>query len=292
MCLWRMPAVDAPVASWTHSKKIGCVAFSPDGATALFADLFGEVHGVLLSESGATPTLVLGHLSPVSHLAFSPSGGSLITADREGHVRGSCWPHAFVIECYYLSHTSPLQLVLPLCGAPLLVTAANEGREVCYWAMHRGALLGRTSAENLVGRGAADTTGSSTLADDVMTSTSIIGGCEVSCQSLLAFLPSDRHAVAFVDFKGALDGATASLLPVPELACPLTTEPVAIAYSTPAVTLCVLVATGNVLVLPAKSRGFDVGAALSLSPPAPVREVPSVVDDDGRSTAEQPRELE
>ena len=110
-------------------------AFSPDGFMALYADLFGEVHGVSLADAEGGPTLVLGHLSPVSHLTFTPCSGALLTADREGHLRSSRWPDAFVIECYYLWHTSPLLLALPLTSSPLVLTAPVDGKELCLWRM-------------------------------------------------------------------------------------------------------------------------------------------------------------
>ena len=59
----ELPPGRAPCRRWTHNKKIGCVAFSPDGFMALYADLFGEVHGVSLADAEGCPTLVLGHLS-------------------------------------------------------------------------------------------------------------------------------------------------------------------------------------------------------------------------------------
>lgn len=139
----------APSRRWTHGKKVGCVAFSPDGCFALWSDFFGEVYSVAL-DSEATPSLVLGHLSPVSHMTYASSGGALLTADREGHVRSSQWPHAFVIECYYLWHTSPLLVVLPLASSPLMISAACDGHELCVWRAHSGVLLNRTPAQELL----------------------------------------------------------------------------------------------------------------------------------------------
>jgi len=108
--------------SWSHNKKMGCVAFSGDGC-ALFADRFGEIYVISLNDPNAAPILRLGHLSPVSKLAFAPpllppqlppqlpphpeghregaADGTpplLISADREGHVRASRWPLVEVIE--------------------------------------------------------------------------------------------------------------------------------------------------------------------------------------------------
>ena len=126
--------------SWLHHKKVACVDLSAEGETVLFADRFGEVYSVPLGAAeNATPTLMLGHLSPVSHLRLAPSGNSVLTADREGHVRSSCYPHAFVIESFYLLHTSPLQVMLPTATAPLILTAAAEGREICLWKYFSGA---------------------------------------------------------------------------------------------------------------------------------------------------------
>ncbi|EOD28874.1 hypothetical protein EMIHUDRAFT_442863, partial [Emiliania huxleyi CCMP1516] len=127
-------AAAAPIGTWTHHKKIGCVAFAPlpaGGETSLlglWADKFGEVFAfdVRCPSAAPAPLLKLGHLSPVSHLAFTPGGGELVTADREGHVRASRWPSADIIERYYLTHTSPVEVVLPLAAMPLLLTAAGS----------------------------------------------------------------------------------------------------------------------------------------------------------------------
>jgi hypothetical protein len=117
----------APLCSWTHSKKIGCVAFSPDGKTALWADLFGEVYAVELGSAPTAPALILGHLSPINHLLFSACGGALLTADREGHLRSSVWPHTFVIECYYLEHTKPVRAAT----APIIGSATTRRCHRC-----------------------------------------------------------------------------------------------------------------------------------------------------------------
>ena len=88
--LWN-PATSVCVAEWLHHKKIGCVAFSPSGARALWADRFGEVYVVTIADgAAAAPSTALGHLSPVSHLTFAPNDELLLTADREGHVRSRC----------------------------------------------------------------------------------------------------------------------------------------------------------------------------------------------------------
>ena len=156
VCLWDAlppPADGATTRSWTANKKIGCVAFSPDGATVLWADLFGEVYGAAATgdaASAAAPTIVLGHLSPLSHLMFTPCSCQLLSADREGHVRASCWPEAYIIDGYYLEHTTPLSLLVPFAQAPLLATAAYDGQHLCLWVRGGEAeLLGRMPTARL-----------------------------------------------------------------------------------------------------------------------------------------------
>jgi len=121
----------AVIGSWTHGKKIGCVAFAPAGPAGetlgLWADKFGEVFAIDVLHPDTPPVLKLGHLSPVSNISFTPCGGFLVTSDREGHVRASVWPHTDIIERYYLTHVSPLQIVLPLATQPLLLTATASG---------------------------------------------------------------------------------------------------------------------------------------------------------------------
>ena len=111
-------AAAAPIGTWTHHKKIGCVAFAPlpaGGETSLlglWADKFGEVFAFDVRCPSAAPLLArpalaakrrhftataraqapllkLGHLSPVSHLAFTPGGGELLRAGREEPVHHS-----------------------------------------------------------------------------------------------------------------------------------------------------------------------------------------------------------
>lgn len=291
VALWRLPselsatamdaAVTSPVRRWTHGKKVGCVAFSPDGTMALWADLFGEVWGVSLDDAEAAPTLLLGHLSPVSHLSFSSDGGSIVTSDREGHVRSSHWPHAFVIECYYLSHTTPLQLMLPLRHAPLLVTAAAAGRGVCFWRAHSGVLLGKMSAARLLlggDDGAAverlETGGASAGVGGATAEggggSGILGGCEVLREvgSLIALLFSGRASVHFVATRCTWDAVNAELLPRPELTVPLPEEPVAVSHSRGSGHLCVLLASGALVLVDAAAgggAGFDATSVRAIT---------------------------
>ena len=181
-----LPPGDTPPRKWTAGKKVGCVAFSPDGLFALWSDLFGECYSVALSEADATPQLVLGHLSPVSHLIFSSNGSALLTADREGHIRSSHWPHAFVIECYYLWHSTPLSLVLPLKSCPLVLSATSEGKEICVWKAHSGALLDRVAAATCINPPKMEM---ESVFDNPQCSLtlSIACACEIVSQSLVAF---------------------------------------------------------------------------------------------------------
>jgi len=287
IALWRLvdvsssaSATAAPIRRWTHGKKVGCVAFSPDGGMALWADLFGEVHGVVLTDEDAAPALLLGHLSPVSHLCFSADGGAVVTSDREGHVRSSHWPHAFVIECYYLEHTTPLQLLLALRHTPLIVTAASDGREVCYWRAHSGALLGKTRTMKLLAvEGAVEGAGSE-CDDDA----AIIGGCEVGgCTPLIALALSGRAAVHFCAARCEWDGSSAQLLPKPELTFALPEAPLALAYSVGSACLCALLPSGTLTLIPAASDGraaFDAKRARTVLTASPLSAKPSAAEDE------------
>ena len=139
--VWRRNSDSAAeVRSWEATKKIAAVEFSADGATAIWADRFGEVYCAAVGgPAGAAPALALGHLSPVSHLRLTPCGAKLLTADREGHVRTSMWPHAFVIDCYCLRHVTPLQIMLPLVSAPLLGLLSKELYATGQWREAEGA---------------------------------------------------------------------------------------------------------------------------------------------------------
>ena len=204
-----LPPGDTPPRKWTAGKKVGCVAFSPDGLFALWSDLFGECYSVALSEADATPQLVLGHLSPVSHLIFSSNGSALLTADREGHIRSSHWPHAFVIECYYLWHSTPLSLVLPLKSCPLVLSATSEGKEICVWKAHSGALLDRVAASTCINPPKMEL---ESVFDNPQCSLtlSIACACEIVSQSLVAF--AYPTGIAFCKIEYDSDASTAKLL--------------------------------------------------------------------------------
>ena len=254
---------EAPSKQWTHNKKIGCVAFSPDGRTVMWADAFGEVHGVTLNGEDAEPSLILGHLSPVSHLTFTHCGSALLTADREGHVRSSRWPEAFVIDCYYLWHATPLSMVLPLKSRPLLLTAAADGRELCMWRLHAGTLLERVPASELIASQAAGSAASGSDASSA--ATAVACSCEVAVQRLVAFGFQGRAALSFCTPECEWDATNAGLRVQPELECTgLAGEPVSLAYSESAARLCVLLrdGTGVVLVPATAGRGFDVAASV------------------------------
>ena len=286
--LWdQLPPTQAPTRIWSSpsSKKIGCVAFSPDGGTVLWADLFGEVYAVSVGSSGeVTPVLVLGHLSPISHLAFHPTAPALLTADREGHVRSSQWPAAYVIDCYYLEHNSPLSLMLPLQCAPLVLTAATAGTGVCVFRVHTGDLLCRISTEELmaVANGATEPAGASVAAAAAGASSSapqpmpVACGCEIPDQGLVAL--GDRSTttptIHFITPKP--DG---SLVPRPELACQLppgAPGAVALAFSAGSGVLCALLGGGEGVALfpvDAQKGGFRASGAtvmrLSVPPRTP-----------------------
>lgn len=275
--LWALPTgagpVGTPTISWLHHKKIGCVAFSPDGAIVMWADRFGELFSAPRGESRDAPlgapnhasTLVLGHLSPVSHMAFSPCGTALLTADREGHVRNSCWPDAFIIQHYCLAHTAPLRVMLPLTHAPLLLTAASEGRDVCLWRMHSDALVARMPAAALLASHAPGATpaagGASGGAPEAA---GLIAACEIAPQRLVALCFRGVALVAFSSASSPWDATAAELRPRPQLN--LTTEgpPLAVAHSAMGV-LCALTASA-VLLFPAKAGGdgFDAVRLASL----------------------------
>lgn len=220
--LWELDdnlsAATAPRRLCTHNKKIGCVTFSPCESSALWADLFGEVYSVALaapasaSDAPPAPTLVLGHLSPVSHLAFSAprppnqdptaAGVTLLTADREGHVRESRWPHAFVIECYYLEHSQPLALLLPLRDAPLLLTAAVDRAEICVWDAKGGdgALVGRVPTAELVVRAGKEAAPEAVAAEAPLL---VAAACEIRGGGEgIADAPTGDLALVAMCFKG------------------------------------------------------------------------------------------
>ena len=291
VALWRLDAFSpssalaaplAPALRWTASKKVGCVAFSPDGAMALWADMFGEVHGVVLGDcdNDTAPALILGHLSPVSHIAFSANGGAILTSDREGHVRSSHWPHAFVIECYYLSHMTPLQLLLPLRHAPLILTIASDGAEVCYWRAHRGVLLGTTNSARLlgnveveagmtsVGGGGCSGEGADGTALGTSGGTYILSGCEVVGSGLIALAFAGRWAVHLCALECDCDAAHAKLVPRPELTVALAAQPIILAHSRGSGLLCALLAWGAVVFMPAAADGavgFDAARTSTIA---------------------------
>ena len=210
--VWRLDRCDsaAESRSWEHSKKIAAVEFSGNfyEATAIWADRFGEVYCAAAGSAappGAAPALALGHLSPVSHLRLAPCGTKLLTADREGHVRTSMWPHAFVIDCYCLRHVTPLQIMLPLASAPLLLTAADGGREVCVW---RGAGGGLLSA-----RPAAELWKQLRPAEDADSPTALQAACEWAAARVLLLGFAGRCEVVAADVRCAWDGGGVELLP-------------------------------------------------------------------------------
>ena len=290
--LWNLPDVGRLARCWTHGKKVGCVAFSPNGAMALWADAFGEVHGVSLSDADASPTLLLGHLSPISHLRFAPVGNALLTADREGHVRSSNWPNPFVIEAFYLQHVSPLEIVLPLAHVPLLLTVAAAGRELCCWHLHTAKLAAQLTAASLLG---ADLPITAALQDaagapsehiegaaadgEDAPGTVIVCAAEVAPQGLLALGYRGNAAVHFAAaVLSASDGTAATIEPRPQLQLALAEAPVAIGYSTGGARLCALVmAAAAVLVFPPKADGlgFDPERAWTVALPfaAPERAI-------------------
>ena len=254
-----LPPGDTPPRKWTAGKKVGCVAFSPDGLFALWSDLFGECYSVALSEADATPQLVLGHLSPVSHLIFSSNGSALLTADREGHIRSSHWPHAFVIECYYLWHSTPLSLVLPLKSCPLVLSATSEGKEICVWKAHSGALLDRMEA-SIVQHEATITCACEIGAPHRLVAFGVRGAI-IFCSTLSC-------AITFSNKPDANSAGSPALSPMPELTITLPDlgscdELAAMAYSATAECgsrrgmLCALTkGSGSVLLFP---RALDTG---------------------------------
>ena len=264
------------IRSWLHHKKVACVDFSSDGQTVLFADRFGEVYSVPLQPGDTSPSLLLGHLSPVSHLRLAPSGRAVLSADREGHVRSSCYPHAFVIESFYLEHTSPLQVMLPMSEAPLLLTAAAEGREVCLWKFHGGTLVESLSAAALRSRLVADTAEDSQHA--------LVAACECRSQRLLALVFSAEDAVVFGALECSWDATCAGIHSTSStLTLPLPQEPVAIECSA-AHSLCVLTPV-SVLIFAPKAAGFEAtpSCTLALPPPPQTAGLPAAddeVDDD------------
>ena len=284
----------AATRSWTASKKIGRVAFSPCGQTAMWADLFGEVHGVALSDADAAPELVLGHLSPVSQMTFTSCGGALLTSDREGHVRSSLWPHAFVIECYYLWHTKPLLLLIPLVSSPLILTAAADGYEVCAWRLHGGALLNRFPAAQLLagcsGNGAAP---GSALAEAGANVAAVACACEVSTMQLVAIGFAGRQSISFCRPDCEWDASAAQLLPQPDLECGISGEPLAMAHNASSSFLCVLLRGGTGLVLLPEATGgsgFNAKAAIVVSlDPGPT--APPTADDASASIASKKPKL-
>ncbi|KAL3927722.1 MAG: hypothetical protein SGPRY_002693, partial [Prymnesium sp.] len=237
--VWSV-ATASPLLCWRHSKKLACVAFSPDDDAVIFSDKFGEVYSLPLIEKGGEPgsgkpssssleptepTLLLAHLSPISHVSLPRSLGLIFTADREGHVRASRYPHSFVIESFYLHHTSPLKLMLPLSSAPLLLTVGAEGKEVCWWSRHE--------------------------------------------QGLMAFTFSAEKAVHFATLHCSWDGAEFQMTPNQSLTITLPQPAVAIECS-PSGAFCILMPSVILLSNPEHScAGFDLSRALQLELPPP-----------------------
>ena len=219
--LWELDdnlsAATAPRRLCTHNKKIGCVTFSPCESSALWADLFGEVYSVALaapasaSDAPPAPTLVLGHLSPVSHLAFSAALLPTGPARRRRHAphRGPRGPrarepvaHAFVIETYYLEHSQPLALLLPLRDAPLLLTAAVDRAEICVWDAKGGdgALVGRVPTAELVVRAGKEAAPEAVAAEAPLL---VAAACEIRGGGEgIADAPAGDLALVAMCFKG------------------------------------------------------------------------------------------
>ena len=115
------------------------------------------------------------------------------------------WPHAFVIDCYCLRHVTPLQIMLPLVSAPLLLTAADGGREVCVW---RGAGGGLLSA-----RPAAELWKQLRPAEDADSPTALQAACEWAAARVLLLGFAGRCEVVAADVRCAWDGGGVELLP-------------------------------------------------------------------------------
>ena len=115
------------------------------------------------------------------------------------------WPHAFVIDCYCLRHVTPLQIMLPLASAPLLLTAADGGREVCVW---RGAGGGLLSA-----RPAAELWKQLRPAEDADSPTALQAACEWAAARVLLLGFAGRCEVVAADVRCAWDGGGVELLP-------------------------------------------------------------------------------
>ena len=83
----ELPPKAAP-RSWTGNKRIGCVAFAPDGGSALWADLFGEVHMVSLAGTSAEMSHVTVPLCRVVTFVGMARTEGLARADMTaGYVR-------------------------------------------------------------------------------------------------------------------------------------------------------------------------------------------------------------
>ncbi|KAL1525380.1 hypothetical protein AB1Y20_020240 [Prymnesium parvum] len=260
--VWDVASLSC-VRSWVHHKKVACVQLSPSGETIIFADRFGEVYSVKLHSADEPPTLLLGHLSPVSHLKLAAAGTLLLSADREGHVRSSRYPHAFVIENFYLQHITPLQIMLPLVQAPLVLTVAAEGREVCLWQIHCGKLLQRQSACDLYASLAP-----SNSAPNIQQA--LMAACECPNQNLLAFTFASEDTVHFLAVDCSWDANDVGLRAVDtSLTIRLDQQPIAIQCSCSSA-LCVL--TSNTLIIYSPSEagtGFGPSCAVTVALPSP-----------------------
>ena len=284
--LWdTLPPGETPARTWVHNKKIGCVAFSPDGDIVMWSDLFGEVFSVSLSAgAAAAPAILLGHLSPISHLAFHPTDAALLSADREGHVRESQWPLAYIIECYYLEHQSPIVIMLPLATSPLVLTAATDGKMLCAWRVHAADTppLSMQSAAELVPADASVVVPSSSAAAssssaEPESASALACGCEVPWMRLVALGARGSSTIHFCEPHADATAGTGGVTPKPELACRLPAGapgPIALACSAATRVLCALLVGGEgVALLPAASSGVGFNAAgaavLRLAPSVP-----------------------
>jgi hypothetical protein len=270
--LWD-PAAQTCVATWPHNKKIACVEFSPDGQQVLYADRFGEVYLAPL-HGGQAPTIALGHLSPLSVMRFNPGATRLLTADREGHVRCSCWPDADVIDCYFLGHTTPVHLVQPLAFAPLLITAASSGSQVCVWRFADGTLLHQLAAEELWQSVAPQAGG------EAQDAALLDAACDCSPQPLVALAFRGRTSVHFVAPSCAPGAAASALLcPAPQLTLQLPLAPAVLSCTTAGV-LCALTADALCMFAPAADgRGFSAAGSLSLASLPAAQPLPADHDD-------------